>query len=318
MLDIKSEVLAAEARIRPYIRRTPLEYSFFLSEMSGANVYLKLENLQYTGSFKTRGAISRLLSLDPQERAAGVIAASTGNHGLAVAFGSSRLKTQCTIYLPQNASPQKVRMLRNYRAEVKFHGNDCEETEISARAEAEKAGQVYISPYNDPRVIGGQGTIAFELFEQLEQVDCIMASVGGGGLISGIAGYAKQLKKDIEIVGCLPKNSAAMYDAVKQGRIVESEMSPTISDGTAGGIEAGAITFEPCRRFVDDWVRVAEEEIQAGMKNIFEEHRYVIEGAPGVVVAAFQKIMPQLKGKNVILVMCGGNIEIEKFKQLVF
>ena len=137
-------------------------------------------------------------------------------------------------------------------------------------------------------------------------------------MIGGIAGYVKGLRGDVEIIGCLPENSPVMYESVRAGRIVDSLVSPTLSDGTAGGIEAGAITFEPCRRYVDDWVLVSENEIRDGMKLVFEHERFVIEGAAGVVVACFVKIRERLKGRNVVLVMCGGNIDIEKFKQLVF
>jgi threonine dehydratase len=318
MINISKEVLAAEARIRPFIRETALHHTVFQSKLANCEAYLKLENLQHTGSFKARGALNKLLSLSSAERRAGVMAASTGNHGLAVAYGATQLGVNGTIFLPENASPQKVQALHNYDVEIRFYGNDCETTEKWARAEAEKTGQIYVSPYNDPKVVGGQGTIGIEILRQCESVDSIMVSVGGGGLISGIAGYIKALRSDIEIIGCLPQNSPVMYDSVHAGRIVDSVIIPTLSDGTAGGIEAGAITFEPCRRYVDDWVLVSENEIRDGIKLVFEHERFVIEGAAGVVVASFLKVKEKLKGRNVVLVICGGNLDIEKFKQLVF
>jgi len=309
--------LAAEKRIRPYIRETPVDHSFYLARAADCQAYLKLENLQHTGSFKVRGAINKLLSLEHGQREAGVIAASTGNHGLAVAYGASMLGMHGTIVLPENASPQKVNVLRRYDLDIAFFGTDCEQAETHARAEAEKSGMVYLSPYNDPHVLGGQGTIARELVHQLTSFDCIMVSVGGGGLISGIAGYLKEAGKDVEVIGCVPKNSPAMYDAIKAGQIVDSPLLPTLSDGTAGGIEAGSITFEPCRRYVDDWVLVTEDEIREAIKLIFEEHRYVIEGAAGVAVASFLKLRHRLGGKNVVVVICGGNIELARFKEAV-
>jgi threonine dehydratase len=318
MIGIREEVLAAEKRIRPYIRETPVDYSFYLSRTADCRAYLKLENLQHTGSFKVRGAINKLLSLERGQRQAGVIAASTGNHGLAVAYGASMLGMPGTIILPENASPQKVSELRRYDLEIAFFGTDCEQAETRARAEAEKTGRIYLSPYNDPLVLGGQGTIALELVHQLASFDCIVVSVGGGGLISGIAGYIKEAGEDVEVIGCVPKNSPAMYDAIKAGHIVDSPMLPTLSDGTAGGIEAGSITFEPCRKYVDDWVLVTEDEIREAIKLIFEEHRYVIEGAAGVAVASFLKLRDRLAGKNVVLVICGGNIELATFKEAVF
>jgi threonine dehydratase len=318
MIGIRDEVLAAEKRIRPYIRETPVDYSSYLSRATDCRAYLKLENLQHTGSFKARGAINKLLSLEPGQREAGVIAASTGNHGLAVAYGASMLGMHGTIFLPENTSPQKVKMLRNYEVEIVFFGTDCEEAEIHARTEAGKSGRVYISPYNDPHVLGGQGTIAVELLRQLAPIDCIMVSVGGGGLIAGIAGYLKEAGREAEVIGCLPKNSPAMFDSIKAGKIVDSPILPTLSDGTAGGIEADSITFEPCRRYVDEWLLVTEDEIREGIKLIFQEHRYVIEGAAGVVVASFLKLRDRLAEKNVVLVICGGNIEGAKFREAVF
>ena len=317
MIDVKQEVLTAEKRIRPYIRETPLDYSFHLSEMAGCRAFLKLENLQHTGSFKTRGAVNKILALTPSERESGVIAASTGNHGLAVAYGLSRLGLAGTIFLPENTSPQKIEMLRQYNIDIRFYGVDCADTETYAKAQARKSGQCYISPYNDAKVIGGQGTMAIELLNQMASVDCIMASVGGGGLIGGIGGYVKAMGKDVEIVGCLPENSPVMIESVKAGQIADLETLPTLSDGTAGGIEPGSITFELCRQVVDDWVLVNEDEIREGIKRIFERHRYVIEGAAGVVVGAFMKMRERFAGKNVALVICGGNIDIQTFKGLV-
>jgi len=318
MIDIHKHVLSAEGRIRPHIRHTPLDHSFYLSAVSDGRVSLKLENLQHTGSFKIRGAMNKLLSLTPQERKAGVVTASTGNHGLAVAYGLGQLGIPGSIFLPENPSPQKLEMLRRYGAHIEFHGTTCETTESHARAEARKRGQIYVPPYNDPHIIGGQGTVGLELLAQWDSVECIMAAVGGGGLISGIAGYIKEKKNDVEIIGCLPEHSPVMYESIKAGWIVDAAMLPTLSDGTAGGIEHDSITFDLCKQYVDDWVLVGEDEIRDGMKLIFEEHRYVIEGAAGVVVAAFLKLLKRLRHKQVALVICGGNIEIGKFKDLVF
>ena len=318
MIDIKQEVLLAEKRIRPYIRETPLEYSFYFSKLANCRVFLKLENLQYTGSFKVRGAINKLLDLNATQKKAGVVVASTGNHGLAVAYTLGLLNISGAIFLPENTSRQKVQMLCNYDIEIRYYGTDCGDTETYARTEARRRGKVYVSPYNDAKIIGGQGTIGYEVFKQLAAVDVIMVSVGGGGLISGIAGYLKAIKSGITIIGCLPYNSPVMYESIKAGHIVNLPTSPTLSDGTAGGIEKEAITFEPCRKYVDDWVLVDENEIRQGIRLVFERHRQVIEGAAGVVVAAFLKMKANLKNKNVALVICGGNIELNTFKDIVF
>ncbi len=314
-MNVYDEVIAAEARIRPYARQTPLEGAFDLSD--AAQVFLKLENLQATGSFKLRGALNKLLALDEAQRRKGIITASTGNHGLAVAYALETLGLRGSIYLPENASPQKVAMLRRYDVALVFHGTDGVEAERQARRVSEQEGRVYVSPYNDPHVIAGQGTIGVEVLKQLDGVDCVMASVGGGGLIAGIGGYLKTARKDVEVIGCLPMNSPVMYESIQAGEIVERLSLPTLSDGTAGGIETGAITFELCRQYVDDWVLVEEEAIGQAMKRIFEQHRLVVEGSAGVTVAAFLQIKKRLAGKTVALVLCGGNIDIDKFKAVV-
>ena len=234
-----------------------------------------------------------------------------------MAYALETLGLRGSIYLPENASPQKVAMLRRYDVALVFHGTDGVEAERQARRVSEQEGRVYVSPYNDPHVIAGQGTIAVEVLKQLDGVDCVMASVGGGGLIAGIGGYLKTARPGIEVIGCLPTNSCVMYESIQAGEIVERPLLPTLSDGTAGGIETGAITFELFRQYVDDWVLVEEEAIGQAMQLIFEQHRLVVEGAAGVTVAAFLKIKKRLVGKTVALVLCGGNIDIDQFKAVV-
>ena len=314
-MNVYDEVVAAEARIRPYVRQTPLDAALGLSD--AAQVFLKLENLQATGSFKLRGALNKLLTLDEAQRRRGLITASTGNHGLAVAHALQALGLRGSIYLPETASPQKLAMLRRYDVPLVFHGADGVEAERFARRVSEQEGRVYVSPYNDPHVVAGQGTIGVEILREMPTVDCVMASVGGGGLIAGIGGYLKALRPAIEVIGCLPTNSRVMYESIQAGAIVDRPSLPTLSDGTAGGIEAGAITFALCQQYVDDWVLVDEDAIGQAMRTIFEQHRLVVEGSAGVTVAAFLQIQARLAGKTVALVLCGGNIDIEKFKAVV-
>jgi threonine dehydratase len=317
MLDILKLSLAAQKRINPHIRHTPLEPAIELGRENGARVFFKLESNQHTGSFKVRGALNRLLALTDDEKRAGVVAASSGNHGLATAFGMNRLGIDGIIFLPENASPLKVQMLEALGARIQFHGVDCDLTEAYARRHAERANQPYISPYNDPLVVGGQGTIGLEILERLPHVDCVLVSVGGGGLISGIAGAVKTIRSEVVIVGCSPMHSPAMSASVRAGRIVKVPTRKTLSDGTAGGIEPGAVTFEPCRSFVDDWVLVTEEEIRTAMIQVFNDYRLVIEGAAAVTVAGFSKCSRQFRGKTVVLVICGRNIDMNVFKSIV-
>jgi len=321
MIKVEQEVLSAENRIRSHIRETPLEYSFPLSNLLGMNVYLKLENLQFTGSFKVRGALNKIMSLTKDERSRGVITASTGNHGMGVAYALKALGEKGIVCLPEIASKQKIEMLKNYGMEIIFFGSECAQTEIHARNISQKKNTVYISPYNDPQIIGGQGTIGLELKRQLDQVDAVFIAVGGGGLISGIAGCLKGSGQNTRIIGCSPENSPNMHESVQAGEIVESQDLPTLSDGTAGGMEPDAITFALCQKYVDDWLLISEDEIKNAMKMIFDQHRLVIEGSAGVAVAGLIQSKEKLdlsKEANVVIVICGGNVDINKFKEIVF
>jgi threonine dehydratase len=204
-VDVKKEALEAEKRIRPYVLETPLEYSRYLSQLGHCNVYLKLENTQRTGSFKFRGAANHILSLTAEEIQKGLITASTGNHGAAFAEMLEILGYEGTIYLPKNAIAGKVDALRSYNVHLKFIGNDCEIAETTARADAGKNNQVFIPPYNHPRIIGGQATIAMELEQQLDKIDAIFVPVGGGGLMSGISAYLKLIDKIRQLCTSLSK-----------------------------------------------------------------------------------------------------------------
>ncbi len=316
-MNIKDEVLWAEKRIRSYVRETPVEYSPLLSELTGASVFLKLENLQLTGSFKVRGAMNKLLSLSRKQREKGVITASTGNHGLGVAYALNVLDCKGTLYLPKTASETKIEALRQYDISLEFYGNDGDETEIFARKMAEKKRMVFISPYNDIKVIGGQGTIGVELMRQLKEIECVLTSVGGGGLISGIGGYVKSLNRRIEVIGCLPKHSPAMSESIKAGKVVKVEVRPTLSDGTAGNNEKDSITFTLCQEYVDDYILVSEDEIKKGIKLILDKHHWLIEGAAGVTVASLLKEKKRFKKKKVVLVLCGRNIGLDVLRSVI-
>jgi len=316
-VDVKKEVLHAKERIRSHIRQTILEYSPALSELGQANVYCKLENLQYTGAFKARGAMNKLLSLTDEERARGVVTASTGNHGMAVARSLGILGASGIVFVPEEASPSKVKAIERLGAEVRFFGQDCADTEAHAREHAAQNHMTFVSPYNDPQVIGGQGTIAVELARQLDPIDAVFASLGGGGLVSGIAGYLKSVHPNVQIIGCSPENSQVMIQSVKAGRILDMPSLPTLSDGTAGGIEAGSITFELCRMLVDEYVTVTEDEIKASLRLFMEAHHMLIEGAAAVAIAAYLKRRERFVGENVVIVICGANIGLETLKEVL-
>jgi threonine dehydratase len=315
--EIGKEVLKAEKRIRTHIRETPVEYSPFLSQLGDCEVYLKLENIQLTGSFKLRGAMNKLLALDQSQREKGIITASSGNHGMAFAYLTKAFDFKGTIFLPKIASNTKIEALREYGAEIRFYGDDCVKAEMQARTTAEREGLTFMSAYNDLQVLAGQGTIGLELERQLKSIDAVIVPVGGGGLISGVAGYLKSRREFIEIIGCQPHNSCVMYESIKAGRLLDLESKPTISDGSAGGIEPGAITFALCRDLVDSWVVLSEEEIIGAIKLILRKHYLLIEGAAALGVAAFLKDKKRLKGKTVVLVITGKKISLETLKEIL-
>ncbi len=316
-MDVFQEVLAAETRIRGYVRQTPLRIASRLSQTIRGKVYLKLENLQHTGSFKVRGALNKLLSCTSSERQRGIITASTGNHGLAVAHALSVLGMRGAIYLPETASEHKIAKLRQFDVDIVFHGQDGVEAEREARRVSVEQGQVYVSPYNDPAVIGGQGTLAVELLRRITGVDMVLLSVGGGGLIAGVAGYLKEKLPAVQVIGCSPQASPIMHESIRAGTIVDRPVQCTLSDGTAGGIEKGAITYELCRSLVDDWLLVEEPAIAHAMKQIHEDERMIIEGSAGVTVASLLKHGARFEGKTVALIICGGNVAMNQFAEII-
>lgn len=313
-MDWKKEILAAEKRIRPQVLETPLERSHYLSQAGGANVYLKLEHLQHTGSFKLRGATNKLLSLSPEQLRRGVIAASTGNHGMAVSYAASKLGAGATIYMKEGALSEKVELIRSFGGTTVFYGENPVHAENKARAVSEQTGQVFISPYNDQQVIAGQGTLGVELERQQPDLDAVFISVGGGGLISGIASYLKEINPKVKIVGCWPENSPVMYECMKAGRVMDVAEKETLSDSTAGGVEEGAITLEPCRRLIDDCVLVSEADILAALKLILDKERWAVEGAAALPVAAYLQRAEDYVDKNVAILLCGRNIPLKKLR----
>ncbi len=307
----------AEKRIREYIRETPVESSSYLSQLGNCRVHLKLENNQITGSFKLRGAVNKFLSLNTDERKGDIITASSGNHAAAFAHVLDKFGGKGVIYLPENASQAKVQALRLTGVKLKLYGDDCIKSETLAKETAAKKGQVYISPYNDQKIIGGQGTIGIELLRQIEKVDVVLVPVGGGGLISGIAGYLKAVDKNIEIIGCQPENSPVMHASIQAGRILEMESKPSIADGTAGGIDPDTITFDICRKFVDDFILVSEDEIKAAIRFMIDKHQLLVEGAAALSVAAFIKEKQHFVNKNVVLIVSGKKISLDHLKAIL-
>jgi len=308
MITFPDDVLASYDRSKNYIRKTPLDHSPSLSELINGEVYLKLENVQKTGSFKFRGAISKITSLSSDQRNKGVVTASTGNHGAAVSLAMKILDVNGKIVVPKNIARNKLENIKKLGGIVEFYGKDCIESEFRAQEISKESGSAYISPYNDPDIVTGQGTIAVELDNQLNDIDEVIVSVGGGGLISGIGGYLKQVQPKVQMVACSPKNSCVMYESLNAGRILDLPSKQTLSDGTAGGVEEGSITFDICKEIIDDFVLVTEREIASGIRTAINDDHQLIEGSAGVAIAALFKRKKTLIGKRVIIIICGGNI----------
>ena len=235
-LEFRAECEAAARRIAPYTRHTPVEYSPVLSEMSGARVHLKLENVQLTGSFKLRGATNALLSLPDDERA--VVTASSGNHGIAVARAAMQCGLRALIFVPETAAGSKLEAIEALDAEIQHGECDPVESELAARGHAERHGIPYISPYNDPRIVAGQGTVGVELAADLPSIDVVVAAMGGGGLIAGTGGYLKAVL-GTDVLACSPANSAVMHESLGAGRVLDLPSLPTLSYGTPFGVEPG-------------------------------------------------------------------------------
>lgn len=306
-MTLATQIADSHLRIRPFVRKTPLEPVSDLLPGSSVRLFFKMENLQETGSFKLRGASNKILSLTPEQAAKGVIAASNGNHGMGVATATKKAGIRAEIYVSTHVSPLKAQRIEQYGAMIRRVGTNPLEAELAARAAALDAGKVFISPYNDLEVIAGQGTIAVELQNQQPHIDSMFVAVGGGGLISGIGSYLKMASSQTEVVGCWPENSRVLYESLKAGRIIDFPEHPTLSESTAGGLEPGSVTLDICKHVIDRCVLVTEEEIASAMRLVLQARGWKIEGAAGVAVAAFLKNAAQYKGKTVVVIICGGN-----------
>jgi len=316
IVHLSQQVIAAEERIRSSITETPLELVSQLVPNLPISLYFKMENRQETGSFKLRGATNKILSLTPRQRTDGVIAASNGNHGLGVAAAAKRNGVSAEVYVSSHVSPAKAQRIEQYGARLQRSGSGPLDAELAARAAAEKSDKVFISPYNDLEVMAGQGTIAVELCRQVPRFDAVFVAVGGGGLIGGIGAYLKCAAPQAQVVGCWPEASRVLYESIKAGRIIDVPEEPTLSESTAGGLEAGSVTLDVCREVIDRSVFVTENEILQAMQLVRQTRGWLIEGAAAVAVAAFLKDARHYAGKTSVVVICGGNLSPEVLRRL--
>ena len=315
MIDIAA-IDAARVRLRESVHVTPCAFSQTLSDLTGTRCFVKLENLQMTGSFKERGAANLLLQLTAAERARGVVAASAGNHGLAVAFHAARLGIPATIVMPVGAPLIKVTSARRYGAEVVLWGANYDEAYVRAREIESERNAVFVHPFDDGRVIVGQGTLGLELLEQMERMDAMIVPIGGGGLIAGTALAIKAHRPEVRVIGVQAEAQPAMRRSLDAGDRVRVDAAPTIADGIAVR-QVGALTLDLVRRHVDDVVTVGEEELANAILLLLEIEKTVVEGAGAAPLAALLNRPLGLAGGTVVLVLSGGNIDVTMLSRII-
>jgi len=307
---------AARQRLADVIYLSPCAYSETISQLTGSRTLFKLENLQMTGSFKERGAANKLMMLTTEERERGVVAASAGNHGLAVAFHAKRLGISATIVMPEWAPLIKVASARRDGARVILAGGDYDEAAQEAQQICRDRNAVFIHPFDDPQVIAGQSTLGLELLEQQPDIDAVIVPVGGGGLISGVAMALKEAAPNIRVVGVQAENVAAMKASLDAGRIETLPSRSTIADGIAVR-QVGQLTVALVQRYVDELVTVSEEEIANALLLLLEIEKTVAEGAGATPLAALLNRDLALRGKRVALIISGGNIDVNIISRII-
>ncbi len=312
-----ADILAARERIRGGIQETPCTFSPALSEQFGCEIWCKMEFLQRTGSFKERGARNALLLMSPEDRARGVIAASAGNHALALAWHGAALGSPVTVVMPRYAPLVKQANCRRYGARVVLHGNSFAEAKARADEILAEEGQRYIHGYDDPAIIAGQGTIGLEVIEQCPDLDAIVIPVGGGGLLAGAALVLKESRPQTTVIGVEGISSQCFGTALAAGHPVEIESQSTLADGLAVSL-AGELALELARPRLDRLVHVTEGELALAVVRLMEWEKVVVEGAGAAPLAAFlHDKLPELRGKRVVLLLCGGNIDLPTLPRLI-
>jgi threonine dehydratase len=314
-LRVWEEIEVAQKKIRGAIRQTPMVYSDTFSKLTDKEVFLKLENLQKSGSFKIRGAYYKLAQLSLFERKKGVVAASAGNHAQGVAFASSLLGVKASIVMPEGASLAKQMATRSYGGEVLLFGQDTDEALGYAKKLAE-SGKSFIHPFDDEEVIAGQGTIGLEILKEVPGVEAVIVPVGGGGLISGIATIVKKRRPRVKIIGVQSTHAPSAFLSLKRKRIVEVKGEPTLADGIAIR-RIGEITFPIIQKVVDEIVTVQENEIAAAILMLMERKRVVAEGAGATPLAALLSRRWKIRPKKVVLVISGGNIDVNLLDRII-
>ncbi len=306
----------AQRRIASIAYRTPLYFSPKLSAITDAKVYLKLECYQPIRVFKIRGAANRILKLTREERDRGLVAASSGNHGLAVSYLANQLGVGATIVVPTNAVQEKVKAIEEYGATVVKYGMFHDERFNKALEIHRKTGAVLIHPFDDPDVIAGQGTIGIEIHEDLADLNTVFVPIGGGGLISGISTAIKNLKPDVKVIGVEPEKASSMYQSIKNEKITHLTDTTSIADGLATR-EPGALTFEIAKRNVDEILLVTEEQIEKAVFTAMQDCHIAIEPSAAAAIAGLLEKAHLTAGEKAVVVVSGGNISLQAMSRIL-
>ncbi len=313
-----SDIEDAHQRIAPHVLHTPVVPAFDLSEKSGGDIWLKLETLQATGAFKLRGAINAALCLDDDARAAGIVAVSSGNHGRGLAYAGRKLGFRAIICVSSLVPAVKVEAMRKLGAEVRIIGDNQDAAEEEANRLVREEGMTFVSPFDDPIVMAGQGTIGIELLEDLPDLDVAIVPLSGGGLIAGIACALKALKPSVQVIGVTMERGAAMHESLKAGHPVPVDEYPSWADALGGSIGLdNKYSFTLCRALLDDTVLVSEDEIVAAMRHMYRAQQLVIEGGAAVGVAAVLSGKYDCSGKKAAIVVSGRNVDMDRFTKEV-
>jgi threonine dehydratase len=315
MITLK-DIREAKSRLEGVVYNTPLAYAPILSKELDANIYLKKENLQLTGSFKIRGAFNKISLLSELEKKAGVVAASAGNHAQGMAFSAKHYNIDATIVMPEATPLTKISGVKAYGAEVILHGSNYDEAYLFATGYAKEHNKTFIHPFADDAVIAGQGTIFLEIFEKLEEIDMIIIPIGGGGLISGIASAAKQLKPSIKIIGVVASGASAMNTSYKAKAPIDNLSVKTIADGIAVR-DVTPKMLEYVLELVDEIVEVEDQEIASAILFLLEKQKIVVEGAGAVGLAAIMHHKLDIKNKTIVLPLSGGNIDVTMLSVII-
>ena len=316
-VDVAQLVMEAHERTKDYLIPTPLEFSRYLSDQIDGEVWLKLDLVQRTASFKFRGALNKILSLTEEELDGGVVSASTGNYALAVAEAMRIRNRRATIYVGNDMDESRLGILRAHGLDLVVVDGDAWGAEIEARRVGDEEGKVYVSPYNDPIVVGGQGTCGYEISQQLPDLDAALFACGAGGLLTGSSAWLKSHNPDVQTFGVSPSNSPVMFESVRQDKMITMDTKPTLADTCGGGVDLDTITLDYCRRYSDGIVLLSEDEIAAAIRLLFEQHRLVAEGSGVLGIGGILKNKEEFKGKKVVAVVCGRNIDLEVFKRII-